>query len=91
MASLAKWLRVRLRTKWFWVRVQLQDSVSFLPVNAVNLHISYRLDTSSRYLNIDFALDNCLFGATKLTKNADPDQYTYSSYGIEFDAHSQSL
>ena len=65
--------------------------MSFLPVNAVNLHISYRLDTSSRYLNIDFALDNCLFGATKLTKNADPDQYTYSSYGIEFDAHSQSL
>ena len=23
-ASLAKWLSVRLRTKWFWVRVQLQ-------------------------------------------------------------------
>ena len=28
-ASLAKWLSVRLRTKWFWVRVQLQ-SASFL-------------------------------------------------------------
>ena len=25
MASLAKWLSVRLRTKWFWVRVQLQS------------------------------------------------------------------
>ena len=24
-ASLAKWLSVRLRTKWFWVRVQLQS------------------------------------------------------------------
>ena len=23
--SLAKWLSVRLRTKWFWVRVQLQS------------------------------------------------------------------
>ena len=25
MASLAKWLSVRLRTKWFWVRVQFQS------------------------------------------------------------------
>ena len=24
-ASLVKWLSVRLRTKWFWVRVQLQE------------------------------------------------------------------
>ena len=24
-ASLAKWLSVRLRTKWFWVRVQLES------------------------------------------------------------------
>ena len=24
LASLAEWLSVRLRTKWFWVRVQLQ-------------------------------------------------------------------
>ena len=26
---------------------------------------------------IDFTLDNCLFGAVKLTKNADPDKYEY--------------
>ena len=25
LASLAKWLSVRLRTKWFWVQVQLQS------------------------------------------------------------------
>ena len=25
LASLAKWLSVRLRAKWFWVRVQLQS------------------------------------------------------------------
>ena len=29
MVSLAKWLSVRLRTKWLWVRVQLQ---SLIPV-----------------------------------------------------------
>ena len=27
---------------------------------------------------------NCLFGAVKLTKNADIDKYRYSSYGIRF-------
>ena len=30
MATLAKWLSVRLRTKWFWVRVQLQCYTCFL-------------------------------------------------------------
>ena len=28
-ASLAKWLSVRLRTKWFWVRVQLKSQKIF--------------------------------------------------------------
>ena len=32
-------------------------------------------------------LENCLFGAVKLTKNADIDKYGYSGYGIEFDRH----
>ena len=43
--------------------------MSFLHKNAVNLYISYRLDTWSRDLNTDFELDNCFFGAVKLTKN----------------------
>ena len=30
---LAKWLSVRLRTKWLWVRVQLQS-----PINQVNIY-----------------------------------------------------
>ena len=32
-------------------------------------------------------LENCLFGAVKLTKIADIDKYGYSSYGIGFDTH----
>ena len=31
-------------------------------------------------------LENCLFGAVKLTKNSDIDKYKYSGYGIGFDA-----
>ena len=38
-------------------------------------------------LNADFTLKNCLFGAVKLTENADPDKYSYSGYGIWFNSH----
>ena len=31
-------------------------------------------------------LKDCLFGAVNLTKNAEPDKYFYSGYGIEFDS-----
>ena len=38
-------------------------------------------------LNTDgITLENCLFGAVKLTKNADIDTYKYSGYGIGFDS-----
>ena len=34
-------------------------------------------------------LGNCLFGPIKLTKNADPDKYIYTGYGIRFDLRSE--
>ena len=33
------------------------------------------------------ALENCLFGAVSVTKNADIDRYGYHGYGIGFDRH----
>ena len=41
----------------------------------VNLFIAYELDTWSWDLDTDFSLKDCLFGAVKLTKNADTDKY----------------
>ena len=32
-------------------------------------------------------MTNALFGAVKLTKNAEIDKYIYSGYGIGFDGH----
>lgn len=32
-------------------------------------------------------LENYFFGAVRLTKNADPDKYSYSGYGIRHDTH----
>ena len=41
------------------------------------------------YLNSDFTLKDCLFGAAKLAKNADPDKYVYTVCGIGFDSRSE--
>ena len=54
-----------------------------IPKKVINLYISYTLGPELR----DFTLGNCLFGSVKLTKNVDSDKYSYSGYGIGFDAH----
>ena len=52
----------------------------------VNIYFVYEI---SKSINIsDYpTLENCLFGAVSLTKNADSDRYKYSGYGIGFDRH----
>ena len=60
-----------------------------IPKKVINLYISYTLPPQLRNLNMDFTLNNCLFGSVKLTKNADPDKYKYSSYDIGFDSRSE--
>ena len=60
-------------------------------MDAVNSCICYELDRPSWDLDTNFSLGNCLFGSEKLTKNADPDKYKYSSYSIGFDSCSEFL
>ena len=64
---------------------------TFYSKNVVNLFIFYELDRRSQDLNTDFTLKDCLFGAVKLTENADPDKYKYSGFGIGFDLHSEFI
>ena len=63
-----------------------QDSVTFNHGKVVNIYIVYEI---SKSINIsDYpTLENWLFGAVSLTKNADIDKYKYSGYGIGFDRH----
>ena len=49
----------------------------------------YELDTCSKDLNSDFTLKDCLLEGVKLAKNADPDKYVYTGYGIGFDSRSE--
>ena len=51
----------------------------------LNFYIVYEINLWPLNLDSNFALLNSLFADVKLTKNADPDQYSYSGYGIGFD------
>ena len=52
----------------------------------LNCFIVYELDSWPGKFDTDFTLGGCLFRGDKLTRNADPDKYSYSGYGIQFDA-----
>ena len=67
----------------------LRMSSIFVHQKEVNLYISYIIVIWPRDLHADFKLGNCLFRAAELTKNADPDKYAYSGYGIGYNTHSE--
>ena len=62
----------------------IQDEAKSKYNKITNIYIAYVLQTNLNY-NPDFTLENCLFGAVKITKNTDVDKYKYSGYGIGFD------
>ena len=74
----------RLRLRFEGSCLKQRNATPFNPNNVVNLFIIYELDTWSRDLNAKFTLKDCLFGNVKITKNADPDKYSYSGYGNGF-------
>ena len=63
------------------------DKIAYTHGKTVNIYIVYELGASSSNDNGP-TLKNSLFGAIKLTKNADIDKYQYSGYGTGFDRKS---
>ena len=65
-----------------------QDRVTYNHGKMVNICIVYEI---SKNYNISSypTLENCLFGAVSLTKNANIDKYKYSGCGIGFDRHGE--
>ena len=61
-----------------------QDKPAFNNGKIVNIYIVY--DLESNLNKFDPALENCSFGAVKLTKNSEIDKYKYIGYGIGFDS-----
>ena len=63
-----------------------QEKVTLTLRQAVNIYIVYDVNLWLFTVGQDFTLRNYLFRAVKLTKNADPDKYKCSGYGVRFDA-----
>ena len=61
-----------------------QDKATYNYGPIVNISIVYRLAPDIN--NCGVTLENCPFGAVKLTKNAEIGKYKYSGYGIGFDS-----
>ena len=58
--------------------------------NVVNIYIVYKLDPLASTRDKSFTIQNALFGAMQITKNAtDNDKNKYKGYGICFDERSE--
>ena len=53
--------------------------------DVVNIYIVYKLDPIASIRDTTFTIQNALFGAMQITKNADTSKYDYKGYGICFD------
>ena len=65
----------KIRLKFKGSCLKQENKAPFIPNNVVKLFIVHELDRWSQDLNTDFTLKDYVFGALKLTKNADPDKY----------------
>ena len=53
--------------------------------NVTNIYCVYQIEPISSSRDNTFTVQNVLFGAMQITKNADTDKYKYKGYGICFD------
>ena len=56
-----------------------------IPNNVINIYYVYELDSIDFSRNNEFTIQNALFGAIEITKNANTSKYEYKGYGICFD------
>ena len=53
--------------------------------NVINIYCVYKIDPIASTRDYTFTVQNALFGAMEITKNADTSKYNYKGYGICFD------
>ena len=62
-----------------------QQDIIAIPNNVINIYCFYELDPIDFSTNNEFTIQNALFGAVEITKNANTSKYKYKGYGICFD------
>ena len=65
-----------------------QSKISYTHAEVINIYIVYEINKKENTINNIPTLENCLFGAVTLTKNADIEKYGYSGCGIGFNRRS---
>ena len=68
-----------------------QDKIDYFHGPVINIYIVYRLDKIKTDRNTDFTIQNALFGAMKITKDAYESHNQYRGYGICFDSSSSNF
>ena len=53
--------------------------------NVINIYLVYKLDLISSTRDTTFTIQDALFGAMEIAKNADTSKYKYKGHGICFD------
>ena len=61
------------------------EDIIAIPNNVINIYCVYELDSIDFSRNNEFTIQNALFGAIEITKNANTSKYKYKGYGICFD------
>ena len=61
-----------------------QNAITYKHGRLVNIYIDYEINKNDNTTSSDTTLENCLFGAVTLTKNADIDKCKYSGCGVGF-------
>ena len=63
-------------------KFEVKLSRNCLKPGKVILYITFEIKSWSFYIDNVFVLRNSLFGTARFTKNADPNKYPYSGYGV---------
>ena len=68
-----------------------QQNISNIPNkdNVNNIYCVYQIEPIASSRDTTFTIQNALFGAMQITKNADTSKYDYKGYGICFDEAGQ--
>ena len=71
-------------------KVLTSNNDHVINTNVINIYIAYKLDTIASSRDTSFTIQNALFGAMQITKNAtDNSKNNYKGYGICFDERSE--
>ena len=69
----------------YFKQSSLLNTNKVISIGIINIYCVYKLDPIASSRDTSFTIQDALFGAMQITKNADTSKYKYKGYGICFD------